>query len=106
MIEFKFLQDNIQDDLLPILDVHQSMVLGIISYRYRMNLTPIEYRHQFEEDGIMRGIVVKDIWIHDQFETRHVRITYEIYDRNGRNNHSFHLDEQVFQTLMRRYENL
>ncbi len=109
MIEFKFLQENkynIECDPLYHLTVHQNMILGIISYRYRMNLTPIEYHHQFHENGIMRGIVVKDIWRHDQFESRHVRIQYSIYDRNGMNNHSFHLDEQVFESVMRRYENL
>jgi hypothetical protein len=35
-----------------------------------------------------------------------VRIRYELYDRNGINQHTFQLAEDVFNEVMRRYENI
>ena len=116
MIDFKFFQENkydIEHDPLYTLDAYQNMALGLINYCYRMNLSPIGYQHQFDESTSTRGpgfitrhLVINDVISHDYFETRHVRIRYEIYDVNGTNRYTFHLDEQVFETLMRRYENL
>jgi hypothetical protein len=50
--------------------------------------------------------VINDVISHDYFESRHVRIRYELYDRDGLNQNTFHLAEDVFNEIMQRYENL
>jgi hypothetical protein len=117
MRQFKFFDDNginIQDDPLYHLNVFENMVLGLISYCYRMNLSPLGYQHQFYESGpnvapgnsVNRHLVINDLISHDYFESRHVRIRYEIYDRNGTNQYTFHLAEDVYNEVIRRYENI
>ena len=116
MKSFKFFNNNkqyIEDDPLYHLNAYENMALGLISYCYRMNLSPIGYQHQFDESISTRGpgfitrhLVINDLISHDYFESRHVRIGYEIYDRNGTNRYTFHLAEDVFIEVMRRYENL
>jgi len=107
--EFKFFDNNkvnIEDDPLYHLNVYENIALGLISYCYRMNLTPIGYQHQFSENGLSRHLVINDVISHDYFESRHVRIRYELYDRNGMDQHTFHLAEDVFNEVIRRYENI
>lgn len=111
---FKFFNENkynFEDDPLYHLSVYENMVLGVISYCYRMHLMPIGYQHHFYETGprlrgVNKSIVITDLISHDYFESRHVRIRYELYDRDGLNQHTFHLAEDVFNEVMRRYENL
>ena len=109
MRKFKFLTDNkmrIEEDPLYYLNVYENMVLGLIYYCYGMNLPPIGYQHQFSENGLIRHLVINDVISHDYFESRHVRIRYELYDRNGMDQHTFHLAEDVFNEVIRRYENI
>jgi hypothetical protein len=109
MKAFKFFTENkinIEDDPLYHLNVYENMVLGLISYCYRMHLIPVGYQHQFAENGFIRHLVINDVISHDYFESRHVRIRYELYDRNGINQHTFHLAEDVFNEVMQRYENI
>ena len=89
------------------------MAIGLISWCQRMNLSPIGYQHQFDESTsrngpghITRHLVINDVHRYDDAIGRHVTIAYEIYDINGYTPHSFHLDENVFDNIMRRYENL
>jgi hypothetical protein len=114
---FKFLNENvksIEDDPLYHLNVYENMALRLISWCQRMNLPPVGYQHQFYESGssdapgqgINRHLIIYDITRHHNFGSLHVRIFYVIYDRNGTDNHVFHLDEQVFESVMRRYENI
>ena len=117
---FKFFTDNkvnIEDDTLYHLNVHENMAIGLISYCYRMNLMPIGYQHHFYEsvpgvrNGVNKTMVITDLISHDYFESRHVRIGYELYTINPLTanemiEHTFHLAENVFNEVMRRYENL
>ena len=107
--DFKFFTENkinIEDDPLYHLNVYENMVLGVISYCYRMNLTPVSYQRQFEENGLSRHLVITDLISHDYFECRHVRIKYDLYDINGLEHHTFHLAENVFNEVMQRYETI
>lgn len=107
--DFKFFNDNkikIEDDPLYYLNVYQNMALRLISYCYRMNLTPLGYQHQFEENGLSRHLVITDLISHDYFESRHVRVRYDLYDVNDLTHHIFHLAEDVFNEVIRRYENI
>lgn len=120
MRDFKFFTDNkinIEDDPLYHLNVYENMALGLISYCYRMNLTPIDYQHHFYEsgpgvrNGVNKTIVITDLISHDNFESRHVKIRYELYvinplTANEITEHTFHLAENVFNEVMRRYENI
>ena len=109
MREFKFFTDNkvnIEDDPLYHLNVYENMVLGVISYCYRMHLIPVGYQHHFAENGFSRHLVITNLISHDYFESRHVRIKYDLYDVNDFTHHTFHLDEDVFNEVMRRYENI
>lgn len=113
---FRFFDENkynIEDDALYNLNAHENIALGLISWCQRMDLNPIGHQHQFDESTsnhgpghITRHLVIKHITRHDNFETPHVRIFFGIYDINGINNYAFHLDENVFDNVMRRYENL
>jgi hypothetical protein len=106
---FKFFTDNkvnIEDDPLYYLNVYENMAIRLISYCYRMHLIPIGYQHQFAENGFIRHLVINDVISHDYFESRHVRIRYELYDRDGLNQHTFHLAEDVFNEIMQRYETI
>jgi hypothetical protein len=101
--DFKFFNDNkinIEDDPLYYLNVYENMALGLISYCYRMHLIPVGYQHQFADNGFIRHLVINDITRHDNFECRHVRILYEIYDNTGTSVYSFHLAENVFNEVM------
>ena len=109
MKTFKFLAENkinIEDDPLYHLNVYDNMALGLISYCYRTDNRPIGWKHRFNENGLNRHMVINDVISHDYFESRHVRIRYELYDRNGINQHTFQLAEDVFNEVMRRYENI
>jgi hypothetical protein len=109
MKAFKFLAENkinIEDDPLYHLNVYENMALGLISYCCRMNLVPVSYQHQFEENGLSRHLVITDLISHDYFECRHVRIKYDLYDINGLEHHTFHLAEDVFIEVMRRHETI
>ena len=109
MREFKFFTDNkvnIEDDPLFHLNFYENMVLGVISYCYRMHLIPVGYQHHFAENGFSRHLVITNLISHDYFESRHVRIKYDLYDVNDLTHHTFHLSEDVFNEVMRRYENI
>jgi hypothetical protein len=109
MQTFKFFTENkinIEDDPLYHLNVYENMALGLISYCYRMHLTPVGYQHHFAENGFSRHLVITDLISHDYFESRHIRIRYDLYDINNLTNHIFHLSEDVFNEVMRRYENI
>jgi len=109
MRKFKFLTDNkmtIEDDPLYYLNVYENIALGLISYCYRMNLVPVGYQHQFEENGLSRHLVITDLISHDYFESRHIRVRYDLYDINDLTNHIFHLSEDVFREAIRRYETI
>ena len=126
MINFKFFGDNrynIEDDPLYFLDVYQNMALGLISYCYRTHRMPVGWRHHFfetgpEYDGMRNGvnkcIVITELDTHNNFESPHVKIGYEIHTINvpgyaymtETTQHNFHLAEDVFDNVMRRYENL
>jgi len=109
MRPFKFFTENkinIEDDPLYRLNVYENMVLGVISYCYRMHLIPVGYQRQFAENGFSRHLVITDLISHDYFECRHVRIKYDLYDVNGLEHYTFHLAENVFNEVMQRYENL
>jgi hypothetical protein len=56
-------------------------------------------------------MVITDLISHDYFESRHIRIKYELYainplTANEMTEHTFHLAEDVFNEVMRRYENI
>lgn len=122
MKDFKFFNQNvesIEDDPLYHLNVYENMALGLISYCYRMNLVPVGYQHHFYESGPSdaprqgknRTMVITDLISHDYFESRHIRIRYELYTinpltPNEMTEHTFHLAEDVFNNVMERYENL
>ena len=118
MRNFKFFGDNkynIEDDPLYHLNVYENMAIGLISWCQRMNLFPIGYQHQFDESTstvgpghITRHLVINDIQRIENYLGlgRRVHIAYEIYDINGYTPYSFHLDENVFDNIMRRYENI
>jgi hypothetical protein len=109
MKTFKFFTDNkinIEDDPLYHLDVYENMALGLIGYCYRMNLIPVGYHHQFSENGFSRHLVITDLISHDYFECRHVRIKYDLFSVNGLEHHTFHLAENVFNEVIRRYESI
>ena len=106
---FKFLHENkfnIEYDPLYHLDVYQNMALRLISYCFRMNLVPVGYQHHFAENGFSRHLVITDLISHDYFESRHVRISYDLYDINDLTHHRFHLSEDVFNEAIRRYETI
>ena len=122
---FKFFGDNrynIQDDPLYFLDVYQNMALGLISYCYRTDRLPLGWKHHFHEsgpqhgprDGVYKCLVITELDRHNNFESPHVKIGYDIHIINVPGNanmtettrHSFHLAEDVFNSVMRRYENL
>jgi hypothetical protein len=120
MKDFKFFNQNvesIEDDPLYHLNVYENMALGLVSYCYRMNLTPVGYQHHFYEtgprvrNGVNKTMVITDLISHDYFESRHIRIKYELYainplTANEMTEHTFHLAEDVFNEVMRRYENV
>jgi len=107
--QFKFFNENkynFQNDPLYHLNVYENMVLGVISYCYRMNLMPVGYQHHFYMGEESKYLKITELMYHDNFETRHVRMNYDVYDVNNLTNHTFHLAEDVFIEVMRRYENL
>ena len=114
---FKFFDENkynIVDDALYHLNVYENIAIGLISWCLRMDLAPVGYQHQFYESGpadgpfggVNRHLVIKHVTRHNNFESPHDRVYYEIYDRNGTTNYAFHLAENIFDAVMRRYENL
>ena len=119
---FKFLNNTAEYDPLYDLDVYQNMTLGLISYCRRMNIDTFGWKHHFYEcgtnpeilNGVNKCLVLLNIATHDRFETPHVMIQYNVntINRIGDANytetteHTFHLDKDVFDNVMRRYENL
>ncbi len=106
---FKFFNENkynIEDDPLYHLNVYENIVLGVIGYCYRMNLTPVGYRHHFYMGEEIKHMKITDLITHNNFESRHVRINYDVYDINNLTNHNLHLSEDVFIEAMRRYEHI
>ena len=116
MRHFKFLRSK--QEPFPLHDefnVYENMAVGLVSWCQRMNLNPIGYQHQFDESDsrvgpghITRNLVINDIQRIENFLGlgRRVNIVYEIYDPNGYTPYSFHIAEDVFDNIMRRYENL
>ena len=118
--DFKFFNEkkyNFEDDPLYHLNVYENMVLGVISYCYRMNLMPVGYQHHFYESGpgmrndVNKTMVITDLISHDYFESRHIRIRYELYTinpltANEMTEHTFHLAQDVFDNVMERYANI
>ena len=120
MKQFKFFNQNvksIEDDPLYHLSLYENMAIGLISYCYRMNLTPIDYQHHFyesgpgERNGVNKTMVITDLTSHGYFESMHVKIRYELYTitpltANEMTEHTFHLAQDVFDNVMERYANL
>jgi hypothetical protein len=107
--DFKFFNEkkyNFEDDPLYRLNVYENMVLGVISYCYRMNLTPVGYQHHFYMGQESKYLKIIDLTYLDNFGRRDVGMSYQVYDVNNLTHHRFQLDENVFNEVMRRYENL
>jgi len=121
--DFKFFNENkynIEFDPLYHLDVYQNMALGLISSCMRENRSPILWKHHFRESGLEnhrimnKCLEIQEILLHNNFETPHVKIKYNIHiincpgDANmtDTTEYTFHLAEDVFNSFIRRYENI
>jgi len=120
---FKFFNENkfnIEYDPLYHLNVYENIALGIINYCYRTDRVPIGWKHHFYESGsedrrgVNKCIEITDLISHDYFESRHVRIRYDVHtinrpgnsDMTETTNHTFHLAEDVFNEAITRYETI
>jgi len=114
--DFKFFNENkfnTEFDPLYHLDVYQNMALGLISSCVRVNRSPIKWKHHFRE-MVNKCLEIEEFLLHNNFETPHVKIVYSIHTINNPGNadmtntteHTFHLAEDVFNSVIRRYENI
>ena len=118
MKEYKFLNKNYHIDNNIVFhdsdsgnigtNVYENMAIGLVSWCQRMEINPLSYTHQFYDDGDFKEMKIQDVLIHTNFECPHVMIQYQIYNRNEDEEliYNFHLRQDDFNEIMRRYENI